>query len=815
MGKKRRKKPKPPKNKPKNNTKKPALPVKPMDKINNNIESAKEIETIHEHARSISNEKERKRLDVNAPPEGIDLQNIWKMADEARQIYEQKIKKVQEQKEKLDEEEKTLDENIKALKIEVEQVAIERQHKENELNDREEYLRPRELDAEAGFSQMRRNSLQKLDVEAKTSIDELSKVREHIAEERAKWREEQKISKEKLNVYLEEQQQSFENSCREIEEELRSERSTEQEDLAKQKQQNEDETKKERKRLKTERKELEAEQEIFQEDQQYLASKIEKKFAGQVEKLKFELQSVREQLKSARKDRDVLQETLSKREKADRRFGHKTPDEVYEEMEALKNYRDQLLQEKANQPGEDAVKRLRALETEQQEWQQQRMKVESERAELKRQLNLSQIGVIEMESLRDHKAALETSRELLMRALEDLREDVNERIKNSQGKSPFPACSKMDENNDLQESLQTTGDFSDLKSFAEDLQHRMAFDPDTGKILYYSIEDIRSFLGGLAMSQLHLLYGISGTGKTSLPLAFARAVGAGNTLVEVQAGWRDRQDLVGHFNVFEKLYYESEFLQAIYTAQCPKYQDALYVIVLDEMNLSHPEQYFADMLSALEQDEQHRQLILMPAPVDSAPKSMDNGRKLSIPPNVWFVGTANHDETTKDFAPKTYDRAHIMELPRQRAKFDINKKIPPRYPISYANLLKAFQNAQNKYYEDAKRAYAYLEENLARIFNEHFQVGWGNRLEIHMEKYVPVVIATGGTIGEATDHILATKILRQIRDRYDNNPDHLRGLIEKIDESWQNLNPEHQAEKSLYILKNELIRLRAYEEDTI
>ena len=113
------------------------------------------------------------------------------------------------------------------------------------------------------------------------------------------------------------------------------------------------------------------------------------------------------------------------------------------------------------------------------------------------------------------------------------------------------------------------------------------------------------------MSRLHLLQGISGTGKTSLPLAFARALGAGAALIEVQAGWRDRQDLIGHFNAFERRFYESEFLQALYRAQCPRYSGLVNIVVLDEMNLSHPEQYFADLLSAMEEpDPQERWLRL-------------------------------------------------------------------------------------------------------------------------------------------------------------------------------------------------------------
>ena len=127
-----------------------------------------------------------------------------------------------------------------------------------------------------------------------------------------------------------------------------------------------------------------------------------------------------------------------------------------------------------------------------------------------------------------------------------------------------------------------------------------------GKRLYCSEQDIRAFLGGIAMNKLHILQGISGTGKTSFPIAFARALGRRGRenykLVEVQAAWRDRQDLIGYYNSFEGKFYETEFLAALYEARCPKFRDQIYIIILDEMNLSRPEQYFANFLSKLEQD---------------------------------------------------------------------------------------------------------------------------------------------------------------------------------------------------------------------
>lgn len=94
-----------------------------------------------------------------------------------------------------------------------------------------------------------------------------------------------------------------------------------------------------------------------------------------------------------------------------------------------------------------------------------------------------------------------------------------------------------------------------------------------------------------------------------------RAIGAESAVIEVQSGWRDRQDLIGHFNAFERRFYESEFLKAMYRALTPFYRDTPFIIVLIEMNLSHPEQYFADLLSALERTRIFNASLLMTAAV--------------------------------------------------------------------------------------------------------------------------------------------------------------------------------------------------------
>ena len=309
------------------------------------------------------------------------------------------------------------------------------------------------------------------------------------------------------------------------------------------------------------------------------------------------------------------------------------------------------------------------------------------------------------------------------------------------------------------------------------------------------------------MSPLMLLQGISGTGKTSLPIAFARAMGTKPTVVEVQAGWRDPQDLVGHYNVFEKRFYEKEFLKGLYRARTRRWADTIQIVLLDEMNLSHPEQYFSDMLSALELKPEDRRLVLVPHAIAPAPALFEGGNTLPLPPNVWFVGTANHDETTKDFADKTYDRAQVMQFPERPTPFDVNRQLGPRPPVSYKALRRAFEEAIKRHGKAADKTIGFLDACVREPLARYFEIGWGPRLERQLRRYVPVVVAAGGSVGEATDHLLSMRLLRKLKNRHDNRREHLEALRQRIEGAWRDLDPDGKPQRSTEVLLSELRRL--------
>jgi hypothetical protein len=765
------------------------------------------ISKVHSQALETATEEDIEAATKVVPPsaDGLDIvgaaRELWE-ANELCRVRSERMSHLEdgervlgESQNVLTQEQAKLAADLKALK---EREALYKSNEEN-VRSREDGLRVRELNEEAGFASERRASLQLLDQEAAAVREELSRARSLITEERIKWDAHWRQEDERVRSELEQ---------------LRSEQAKEHADaereLDQQRRQFESEVSLARASLKKQQAQLDVRDDVLREDRDAFDLRVEQRAGAALENAEAKHRDLEARLGVARKERDDLYKRLREREEAERVLGNRPLEEVKHELDTLLKENKSLTGRLAKRPSEDMVARLEMLERAQEEWEGDRARLSQELMESRASVARSAIAVTELESLRDQKAALETGRDLLQAALEELRKDVDDRIRRSDGATPFPSCSQMDGDDNLQVRVPMFDEIPDLAAFCDDLQNRVAFDPTSGKELYFSLSDIRCFLAGMAMSRLHLLQGISGTGKTSLPLAFARAIGAGAALIEVQAGWRDRQDLIGHFNAFERRFYESEFLQALYKAQCPRYSDGVFIVVLDEMNLSHPEQYFADLLSALEQDPQYQKLDLMTAAVEPAPVLLQNGRTLPLPQNVWFVGTANHDETTKDFADKTYDRAQVMELPRHRESFK-PKRTKARAPISLTTLQGAFTAAQVKYQQQAAAAYRFVDTQFSEILGRRFRVGWGNRLERQMLSFVPVVLAAGGTMTEAVDHILATKLVRKIRDRHDTRPEDLEALRATIEESWPRLGSEGDPEKSISIVRAELRRLGADE----
>jgi hypothetical protein len=752
---------------------------------------------------------------VSAPPDA-DLPRLracYERLETLRVKYEQALKELGEQKNALNDQAKAHD--ARRAELDTASADINRRRKECdderttlevlslELDDRARAIEAREKDADAGFIERSKQALERQAEEEEAARKRLEALRQQIASE-----------EQKLAAQAETERQKLQEELARLEQETRARLAGEEQRLRR-------EEEAARATLGGEEKKLEAQRQDLRERERRLdldARLLEDKrrdidqtahalAAAEVESEQFHRRCAEERLERLRADLEEREAKLLEYEDRERQTTGRTVEECLRQIHELQEENERLRVENASRLDEQKAAKLRRLETAQDEWQRERSTLLHENEQLRGQVERRLVGVVQVETLQAQKEAYRVANDSLRQTLTELREEMDRTLQAARGQTIFPACSAMDADESLQKNPANAPKITGLKQLVEFLRHRMGWDPQRGKELYYSARDVRVFLGGLAMSRLHILQGISGTGKTSLPEAFARAIGAGHEVVAVQAGWRDRQDLIGHFNSFKNSFAEEAFLKALYKAQCPRYRDLPFLIVLDEMNLSRPEQYFADFLSALERAASSPPIDLLPAPATPSPRLLQDGHRLPWASNVWFVGTANQDETTVEFADKTYDRAHVMELPEQPAPFEVRKDLDLKKPIGLAALQLAFQQARGEHSDKAERASTFLREHLRGQLARDFRVGWGNRLEEHIRWFVPVVIAAGGSPGEAVDHLVATKLLRKVKDRHDVRSGDLRRLEETLQRSWGQLDKDNPPERSLEILKKEVDRL--------
>ena len=272
--------------------------------------------------------------------------------------------------------------------------------------------------------------------------------------------------------------------------------------------------------------------------------------------------------------------------------------------------------------------------------------------------------------------------------------------------------------------------------------------------LFYKIDMMRLFISGLASTKLIILQGISGTGKTSLAYAWGKFMKHDSCVASVQPSWRDRTDMFGYFNEFTKKFNETDVLKEMYTAG---YTDGVYTVILDEMNLSRVEYYFAEMLSILEMPNKAEWIIeLVPNAWKSDPKKIEFG-KLHVPANMWYIGTINNDDSTFMVTDKVYDRAMPIDINDKGIPFDpIDTEAPD---INYTYLDQLFQKAmeENKISEETLKKVELMDDYVIK----HFRIAFGNRIVSHMKKFVPVFVGCGGDEIEGLDYFVAKKILRK------------------------------------------------------
>lgn len=314
-------------------------------------------------------------------------------------------------------------------------------------------------------------------------------------------------------------------------------------------------------------------------------------------------------------------------------------------------------------------------------------------------------------------------------------------------------------NKDMTNDLQSKNEF-DYKHF-----QKVLLDSN----LFYSENICLRMISSFLTKPFIILTGLSGSGKTKLAQSFAQWISENENqycIIPVGSDWTNRDPLLGFTNALEDSKYlkpDNGALDLILEASKEENQSKPYFLILDEMNLSHVERYFADFLSVMETKEN---IFLHSGDVDW------NGvpSELSLPKNLFIVGTVNIDETTYMFSPKVLDRANVIE-------FRVSKKEMEHYLEN--NLTVNLQLLKGLGKEMASDFIRIASDNsfkpndiksLNYILNEFFdglkktgaEFGYRTASEIH--RFIAVVnkIAPGVSMPNVIDAAIMQKLLPKI-----------------------------------------------------
>ncbi len=250
-----------------------------------------------------------------------------------------------------------------------------------------------------------------------------------------------------------------------------------------------------------------------------------------------------------------------------------------------------------------------------------------------------------------------------------------------------------------------------------------------------------------------VLTGLSGAGKTLLARTYGRAIAGGDErhvcVVPVQPAWYDPSPLLGYVNPLKPDRYEkTDFLRFLMKAAGDPANPS--TAVLDEMNLSRPEQYMAPLLSAMETGGD--------IPLHGEGKTIDGvPERLRYPPNLVLIGTVNMEETTHALSDKVLDRAFTLEF------WDIDLDDYPRW--GERNLGDAEAEARKV-----------LAEIMDALRPERLHFGWRTVDDVLDFLEAALGESHGMEVAAALDGVIYAKVLPKLRG--DDRPE-LRDALTK------------------------------------
>lgn len=307
----------------------------------------------------------------------------------------------------------------------------------------------------------------------------------------------------------------------------------------------------------------------------------------------------------------------------------------------------------------------------------------------------------------------------------------------------------------------------------------------------FSRQQVTNYYLSLKTKPFVILTGISGTGKTKITELLAEAVCEDKKqykCLPVRPDWNDDKSLLGYYNPLTKKYQSTDFLN--FVMQAGKESENPYFVCLDEMNLARVEYYFSTFLSAMESKNE----ITLHS--EKTNIQTDSGEeipgKIKIPPNLFFTGTVNMDETTYRFSPKVLDRANTIEfieiyLLRQRENNNPTSNIPDISNLFKENFLKDVVGIKEKGTDEYQKYQEWEKENwnlfvglledINKIFKE-YNLHFGYRIRDEILRYLYFAEKLGSSdfnTDTAMDFQIKQKILPRIK-----GPESIKPALESL-----------------------------------
>ena len=609
--------------------------------------------------------------------------------DAREEKYKKGYQKLLDDKDAFEREKKTFEGEKKALlkKVGDERAAIQA---------REQKALEREQEATMGFGTIEaefRANMQKhydaVEQDLRARLKELTELHKSIASDRQELTDE--VLKETrtalqtyregftrtLEFYTEEADRiakECEDTTRQIHERLRAQLQQEIDDLKKDRVEFEKEKsafaaqqvefRQKERELDAERDYLELEQENYRQRLDRLEDIITGRMEQERESHKRHLDARDAHIETLRTDRERLQRTIEEMEDFRRFLDGRPAGEVLADLRGLQQELDRLSERLADLPSEAEIKLLRADREELDRVNLEVHRLTEDLAAARRSSSRAVISAGELEEAQrmiEHQKRIQDARESEIRMLD-------ERLKHMRSLFDTEADhSKRAQAIDLPcftPVVELEKKVIEEASWLDNIQRSIRsaefeFSPRLLKAFHTSLKTAE-------WSPLTVLAGVSGTGKSELPRLYSRFGGLYFLSQAVQPDWDGPHALFGFFNSVDNQFNATSLVRAMAQSQRSAgeggFDDALMLVLLDEMNLAHVELYFSELLSKLESRRGETRDVCVEIDLGAGVPKYE----LPLGRNVLWAGTMNEDETTVSLSDKVLDRGNILGFPRPK-----------------------------------------------------------------------------------------------------------------------------------------------------